>query len=90
MPDPKRTLKNANEMLAAIDEMAIHTSQGAFVRVDDLTQLMGRYEKEREDAGEQPQPRSFAAAKLLARNDEDLKAAFPERPITIPEPPSRA
>jgi hypothetical protein len=88
MPDPKRTLKNANEMLAAIEDMAIHTSQGAFVRVDDLKQLMGRYEKEREDAKEQPAPRSFAAAKILARADEDLKASFPER--SVPEPPSRA
>jgi hypothetical protein len=76
-----RDLRNLNEALEALDEMAMHTTQGSFVKVEDVKKLLEeRHEvldKEFEDRVEKRIPHRMTPerARRLAMRDPDLREA---------------
>jgi hypothetical protein len=68
-------LRDLNEMLKAIDGLAIRTTQGSYVKVSDLLDLMERYQGEGtlQQTGKFD---TFAEAKKAAKSDPELQAAF--------------
>jgi hypothetical protein len=78
-----KDIRNLNEALEAIDKIAMHTSQGSFVKVSDLKQLLTErreiLESELEDRLEReiPYRMSPEKARRLAMRDEKLREDFP-------------
>jgi hypothetical protein len=74
-----RDLHNLNEALAEIDKIAMHTTQGSFVKVSDVRRLLHEqheiHEKELEDRIEKriPYRMSPERARRLAMRDEELR-----------------
>jgi methionine synthase II (cobalamin-independent) len=62
-------LHDANELLAELEEMAIHTTQGSFLKVEDVRRLIK--EKQEADVTEEPAPKNMHEAKRRA--SEHLK-----------------
>lgn len=86
MSDP---LDNVNEVMKRLEGSAISTSQGSFVRVDDVKRLLQERkeeaEKERQKRMEQRPPKTFAEARTRAKDDPEIQAAFPPSD-TVREP----
>ena len=91
-------LHNANDLVAKLEELAIHTTQGSFVKLEDVRWLI----EKRKEAGaieqaEAPRPKTLHAAREGAK--KFLADQFPRpqpreagRSISANEsqPPSRA
>jgi DNA-binding transcriptional regulator YhcF (GntR family) len=78
-----RDIRNLNEALEAIDDLAIQTSQGAYVKADDVKKLLSDkrevLEAEIEEHIEKriPYRMSPERARRLAMRDEKLREAHP-------------
>ena len=74
-----RDIRNLNDAMAAIDEVAVQTSQGAYVKADDVKKLLTErrevLEAELEDRIEHriPYRMSPERARRLAMRDEELR-----------------
>jgi len=81
-----RDLRNLNEALEEIDKISISTSQGQFVKVDDVKRLLSErrevLEAELEDRIEKriPYRMSPERARRLAMRDESLRSDPPPGP----------
>ena len=77
-------LHNLNDLLAELEESAVSTSQGSFVKMEDIRRLL----KEKADASakaiadatETPPPRTLEQARAAAKRDPDLIKSFADRP----------
>jgi len=75
-----RDIRNLNEALDAIQEVAIETSQGSYVKVDDVRRLLEEkrdvLEAEIEDRIEKRIPYRMTPerARRMAMRDEELRA----------------
>ncbi len=71
-----------DKSLEFLEKNAVHTSQGSFIRLEDLKKYL---QAEGELEGQStPQPKTMVQAKRMAAKDEEL---FPPRP---PREPGRA
>jgi len=76
---PKRDLRNLDDALEALDDMAMHTTQGSFVKVEDMKKLLKErqevLEAEFEDRIEKRIPYRMTPerARRLAMRDETLR-----------------
>jgi vacuolar-type H+-ATPase subunit E/Vma4 len=76
-----RDLRNLNEAFEALDEMAMHTTQGSFVKVKDVRKLLEDRQKVLDEEFENrvekriPHKMSPARARRLAMRDPDLREA---------------
>lgn len=82
-----------DQMMEEIEKASISTSQGSYVRVEDVSRLL-RARQETEEKPK-PQPKTMAQAKEMARKDETLfppsKPHEPGKSVSAgPQPPSRA
>jgi hypothetical protein len=73
-------LTNVDEVLKLLADKLVKTEQGSYIKVDDLRALMEDYGEQRRR--EEPLPiRDFTTAKLAAKADPEVQAAFKESPI---------
>jgi len=76
-----RDLRNLNEALEEIDRISMHTTQGSFVKVEDVKRLLTERQQvlEKEIEGQIdkriPYRMSPERARRLAMRDEDLREA---------------
>jgi hypothetical protein len=88
---------NINEVMAEIEKLAIHTSQGSFVKLDDVRRLAGTINPE-EEKSDIPARMTPEQARQAVKRDPDIMAQFPRTPqepgrsVSAQEPqsPSRA
>lgn len=84
-----------DELIAELEGVAMKTSQGTFVRIEDVRRLMEKHEAEAEPMLEPP-PRNMDEARGQAQRwlEEQNGPRPPELgralPATEPQPPSRA
>lgn len=95
MPDYPSDLQ---ELLAELEGKAIHTSQGSFLRLEDVRGLMDRKKKQDEEAQSRPQPKTVEEARAAIRRDPEIMKHFPGGlirepshavPASEPQPASR-
>jgi hypothetical protein len=85
-----KDIRNLNDALEVIDGLAMHTSQGSFVKVSDLRKLFEEkrevLEAELEDRIERRIPYRMTPekARRLAMRDEKLREDFPAQPPREP------
>jgi hypothetical protein len=68
-------LRNLNEMLDRIQGLAIRTTQGSFVKVEDLLVLFEEYQGEN-SLRQTEKYKTFDEARQAAMRDPELLAAF--------------
>ena len=67
-------MENLDEVMEAAEKASIRTSQGSFLRVDDLKEILENRTKEIEGMRrEQPKPRTFNEAKQQAMRDPQIR-----------------
>ena len=86
-------LGNLDDALKEIERASIRTSQGSFVKVEDVKRLL--QERQQEEEKPKPQPKNMNEAKRMAARDKDIFP--PQQPREAgrsvpagPQPPSRA
>lgn len=71
-------LRNLDDALAEIEKLSISTTQGSYVKVEDVRRLMQQQQEqsavEEETA---PAPKTFAEAKEAIKGNKELMASFP-------------
>jgi peptidoglycan hydrolase CwlO-like protein len=93
-------LHNLDDALAQLEELAVKTTQGTFVRMEDVKRLVKQRDDEREAeaTSDEEKPATFAQAKEAIKGNKELMAQFPPQkrelgravPASEPQPPSRA
>jgi len=91
------SLRNVNEVLAELEGIAIKTSQGQFIKLEDARRLLERREAARAiEAKEAPRPKTVEQARSLAKKylaDAGLPKGPPRLgqsvPASDPHPSSR-
>jgi hypothetical protein len=73
----REDLSNLNDLMAEIEETAIRTSQGSFVKLDDVRRLMEKRTKAREDEQLLPQPKTLEEARAAVKRDPEVMKHFP-------------
>lgn len=67
-------MENLDEVMEAAEKASIRTSQGSFLRVDDLREILHEKTKETEAMRQaQPKPRTMNEAKQQAMRDPELR-----------------
>lgn len=79
MPDPP--LHNLNDLLAELEDSAVTTTQGSFVKMEDVRRLL----KDRADATSkasdgEPPPKTVEQARAQIKKDPELLKQFEGRP----------
>lgn len=70
---------DVDTMIEALGDKIVRTSQGSFIKVDDLVDFQKQVRESQAVDPNKPKPKTFAEARVLAKRDPDLMAA--------PEPP---
>ncbi len=75
-------LSNINEVMALIEEKAIRTSEGSFVKLDDVRRLLDDRKKEEEEQRKSDIPERMTAeqARNRIKKDPDIMKDFPPTP----------
>ena len=69
-----------DEALAELEKRSIRTSQGTYVKMDDVRKLMDeRKTASQIEAKEAPKPKDMNSAKQMILKDEELMKNFPRR-----------
>lgn len=73
-----------DEVYDWLEKNTVETSQGSFVRVDNLKGLVERRKNRAVDEllAPKPKPKTFAEANKAAREDKELAAQFPDGALT--------
>lgn len=71
-----------DEVIRALDSKMVRTTQGSFIKVDDLREVYAQVREARVAEQEMPKPKTFAAARELAK--QDPRFAQPPKPPTAP------
>jgi len=73
---------NINEVMAKIEEKAIRTKEGSFVKLEDVRRLLDEQKKEAEEQKKSDIPERMTVEQARARikKDEDLLKDFPTTP----------
>jgi hypothetical protein len=71
---------NINEMMALIEEKAIRTREGSFVKVEDVRRLLDDQKKqtEEEKKSDIPSEMSVEQARARIKKDESITKLFPK------------
>jgi hypothetical protein len=78
-------LHNLNDALAYLEGKAVHTSQGTFVRMEDVKEAMQTAADARAiERATAPQPKTMAQAKRMVRMDEGLMKEFQSDKVAPP------
>ncbi|RPJ49843.1 MAG: hypothetical protein EHM23_36110 [Acidobacteria bacterium] len=79
---------NINEMMALIEEKAIRTREGSFVKVEDVRRLLDdqKKEAEKEKQSDIPSEMSVEQARARIKKDPEITKHFPK----IPREPGKA
>jgi hypothetical protein len=95
MTDPS----NINDMMALIEEKAIRTREGSFVKVEDVRKLLNDQEKQQEEEAKSniPSEMSVEQARARIKKDPEITKLFPKTPrepgkaipASEPQPSSR-
>jgi hypothetical protein len=90
---------NINEMMALIEEKAIRTREGSFVKVEDVRRLLDdqKKEAEKEKLSDIPGEMSVEQARARIKKDPEITKHFPKTPrepgkaipASEPQPSSR-
>jgi len=77
-------LHDLNELLAELEESAVSTTQGSFVKMEDIRRLLKDRSKAaseaKDDEAENPSPKTVEQARAAAKRDPDLAKLFEDRP----------
>jgi hypothetical protein len=77
-------LHNLNDLLAELEETAVTTSQGSFVKMEDVRRLLkdkaDAATKAIADAADSPPPKTVEQARARAKEDPELLKQFAGRP----------
>jgi len=87
-----------DEVIEALEDMAIRTTQGSFVKMEDVRRLaQKRQEAKALDRATAPRPKTVEQARALAKEflkEKGITAGTPSvgrsLPASEPQPPSRA
>jgi hypothetical protein len=78
---PSNDLHNLNDLLAELEGAAIETSQGSFVKVEDVRRLIEKRTAAREEQVSQgPPPKTLEEARARIKADTELMKSFPKPP----------
>jgi hypothetical protein len=73
-------LHNLNDALAELEKLSVKTSQGSFVKLEDVRRLVSeRSASEAVGAATEPKPKTMAEAKAAILKNEDLMKQFPQK-----------
>lgn len=86
------------ELISELEGMAIRTSQGSFIRMEDARRLIKQKQEAKEVEAELPTPKNIHEARRMAKEHLDKQNFGPQNPqepgraipATEPQPPSRA
>jgi hypothetical protein len=81
-------LSNINEVMALIEEKAIRTSEGSFVKLDDVRRLLDAQKKEEEEQKRSDIPERMTAEQARNRIKKDPEIMKDFQPT--PREPGRA
>lgn len=75
-------LHNLQTAMEQLEKSALRTSQGTFVKIEDLKQLMEEQDEEltEENLNRILGPRTFAQAKARIQKDPEIMGQFPNDP----------
>lgn len=89
-------LENLNDALEEIQRISIKTSQGEYVRVDEVQRLLKEKLEAKKEEAARPKPRTLQQARQMALDDEEFTSKFPKPAPSMgrsiqaaPEPSSR-
>lgn len=72
------------QMLDVLKNKTIKTQNGTYIKVDDLKALIDERKQQeattREEEAKQRTPKSFSEARVLAKQDPELRALFADKP----------
>jgi hypothetical protein len=71
---------NLDETLAEIEKASIKTTQGSYIRVDEVRRLLTQRKEAAELQSETaPRPKTMNDAKQMAKRDPDIQEKFADR-----------
>ena len=70
---------NVDSVIELLGDKIIHTSQGSFIRVDDLREIEQQVRESKAAEAQAPRPKTFAEAREMAKRDPEM--------MTLLEPP---
>jgi hypothetical protein len=74
--------RNLDEAVEAIKSRAITTSQGSFIKLSDMEELLAQFRQSKaENAVPQDGAKTFAGAAKLASQDPEIQALFAPVPV---------
>lgn len=73
-------LNNLDEVLQLLADKLVRTEQGSYIKVDDLRALKETYGEQRRREEPPAEIRDFTTAKLAAKADPEVQAAFAKSP----------
>jgi len=79
-------VSNINEVMALIEEKAIRTKEGSFVKLEDVRRLLDSQKKEEEKKSDVPERLTVEQARARIKKDPEIMKEFP----TTPREPGKA
>jgi len=74
-------LHNLNELLAELEEKAIHTTQGSFLKVEDVRRLIESKQESEGDEGKEDEPKTMLQARRQASEHLKKQGFGPGQPL---------
>lgn len=90
-------LSNINEVMQLLEEKAVHTREGSFVKLDDVRRLIEEKKNATPDHPELPERMTVEQARAAVKRDPEIMKHFPSGPqepgrsiaASEPQPSSR-